>query len=41
MWFALAKSSDSENAKIVVPYESVGLLGAAQTLRAALSESDS
>jgi regulator of protease activity HflC (stomatin/prohibitin superfamily) len=33
---ALAKLSDSYNAKIVVPYESVGLLGAAQTLRSVL-----
>lgn len=29
----LAKFADSENAKIVVPYESAGLLGAAQALR--------
>ncbi|MCU1463982.1 MAG: hflK 1 [Acidimicrobiales bacterium] len=33
---ALAKLSDSYNAKIVVPYESIGLLGAAQTLRSVL-----
>jgi regulator of protease activity HflC (stomatin/prohibitin superfamily) len=33
---ALAKFADSDNAKIVVPYESAGLLGAAQTLRAVL-----
>ena len=32
----LSKFADSDNAKIVVPYESVGLLGAAQTLKAAL-----
>ncbi len=33
---ALAKVADSYNTKIVVPYESVGLLGAAQTLRSVL-----
>src|SRR5438552_3142364 len=33
---ALAKLSDSYNTKVVVPYESVGLLGAAQTLRSVL-----
>jgi hypothetical protein len=32
----LGKVVDSENAKIIVPYESVGLLGAAQTLRSVL-----
>ena len=34
----LGKFADSDNAKIVVPYESVGLLGAAQALRGVLSE---
>jgi len=33
---ALSKFADSDNSKIVVPYESAGLLGAAQTLRAVL-----
>jgi regulator of protease activity HflC (stomatin/prohibitin superfamily) len=33
---ALARFADSENAKIVVPYESAGLLGAAQVLRTVL-----
>jgi regulator of protease activity HflC (stomatin/prohibitin superfamily) len=33
---ALAKFADSDNAKIVVPYESAALLGAAQTLRSVL-----
>ena len=33
---ALAKFADSDNAKIVVPFESVGLLGAAQALRSVL-----
>ena len=32
----LSKFADSDNAKIVVPYESVGLLGAAQTLTSVL-----
>jgi regulator of protease activity HflC (stomatin/prohibitin superfamily) len=32
----LAKFADSDNAKIVVPYESAGLLGAAQALRGVL-----
>ena len=32
----LAKFADSDNAKIVVPYESVGLMGAAQALRSVL-----
>ena len=32
----LGKFADSDNAKIVVPYESAGLLGAAQTLRGVL-----
>jgi regulator of protease activity HflC (stomatin/prohibitin superfamily) len=35
---ALAKFADSDNTKIVVPYESAGLLGAAQALRGVLSE---
>jgi regulator of protease activity HflC (stomatin/prohibitin superfamily) len=34
---ALAKFADSDNAKIVVPFESAGLLGAAQTLRSVLA----
>jgi regulator of protease activity HflC (stomatin/prohibitin superfamily) len=34
---ALAKFADSDNAKIVVPFESVGLLGAAQALRSVLA----
>jgi hypothetical protein len=29
--------ADSDNAKIVVPFESAGLLGAAQTLRSVLA----
>lgn len=33
---ALARFADSDNAKIVVPFESAGLLGAAQTLRSVL-----
>jgi len=33
---ALAKFADSDNAKIVVPFESAGLLGAAQALRSVL-----
>lgn len=33
---ALAKFADSDNAKIVVPFESAGLLGAAQALRGVL-----
>ena len=32
----LAKFADSDNAKIVVPFESVGLMGAAQALRSVL-----
>ena len=32
----LGKFADSDNAKIVVPYESAGLMGAAQALRSAL-----
>ncbi len=32
----LARFADSDNAKVVVPYESAGLLGAAQTLRSVL-----
>jgi regulator of protease activity HflC (stomatin/prohibitin superfamily) len=35
----LSKFADSDNAKIVVPYESAGLLGAAQTLKAVLDAS--
>jgi regulator of protease activity HflC (stomatin/prohibitin superfamily) len=34
---ALAKFADSDNAKIVIPFESAGLLGAAQTLRSVLA----
>jgi regulator of protease activity HflC (stomatin/prohibitin superfamily) len=34
---ALARFADSDNAKIVVPFESAGLLGAAQTLRSVLA----
>jgi hypothetical protein len=34
---ALAMFADSDNAKIVVPFESAGLLGAAQTLRSVLA----
>jgi regulator of protease activity HflC (stomatin/prohibitin superfamily) len=34
---ALAKFAESDNAKIVVPFESAGLLGAAQALRSVLS----
>jgi regulator of protease activity HflC (stomatin/prohibitin superfamily) len=37
----LAKFADSDNAKIVVPYESAGLLGAAQALRGVLDGSAS
>jgi regulator of protease activity HflC (stomatin/prohibitin superfamily) len=33
----LAKFAESDNAKLVVPFESVGLLGAAQALRTALN----
>ena len=32
----LAKFADSDNTTVVVPYESAGLLGAAQTLRTVL-----
>jgi hypothetical protein len=32
----LAKFAESDNAKIVVPYESAGLMGAAEALRGAL-----
>ena len=32
----LAKFADSDNAKIVVPFESAALLGAAQALRSVL-----
>jgi regulator of protease activity HflC (stomatin/prohibitin superfamily) len=35
---ALSKFAESDNAKIVVPYESAALLGAAQTLRSVLSD---
>jgi regulator of protease activity HflC (stomatin/prohibitin superfamily) len=38
---ALAKFADSDNAKIVVPFESAGLLGAAQTLRSVLAAAPS
>jgi regulator of protease activity HflC (stomatin/prohibitin superfamily) len=38
---ALARFADSDNAKIVVPYESAGLLGAAQTLRSVLDAAPS
>jgi regulator of protease activity HflC (stomatin/prohibitin superfamily) len=34
---ALSKFAESDNAKIVVPFESAGLLGAAQTLRRVLA----
>jgi regulator of protease activity HflC (stomatin/prohibitin superfamily) len=34
---ALAKFAESDNAKIVVPFESAGLLGAAQTMRSVLA----
>jgi regulator of protease activity HflC (stomatin/prohibitin superfamily) len=34
---ALGKFAESDNAKIVVPFESAGLLGAAQTLRSVLA----
>jgi regulator of protease activity HflC (stomatin/prohibitin superfamily) len=37
----LGKFADSDNAKIVVPYETAGLLGAAQTLRGVLDGSGS
>jgi regulator of protease activity HflC (stomatin/prohibitin superfamily) len=35
---ALSKFAESDNAKIVVPYESAALLGAAQTLKSVLAE---
>jgi regulator of protease activity HflC (stomatin/prohibitin superfamily) len=35
---ALAKVASSDNAKILVPYESAGLLGAAQALRSVLAD---
>jgi regulator of protease activity HflC (stomatin/prohibitin superfamily) len=38
---ALARFADSDNAKIVVPFESAGLLGAAQVLRAVLDAAPS
>jgi hypothetical protein len=34
---ALAKFAERDNAKIVVPFESAGLLGASQTLRSVLA----
>ncbi len=34
----LSKWADSQNAKLVVPYETAGLMGAAQALRAAMTE---
>ena len=34
---ALSKFADSDNATVVVPYESAALLGAAQTLRSVLA----
>ena len=34
----LAKFADSDNAKVVIPYESAGLMGAAQALRAVLGD---
>ena len=37
----LAKFADSDNAKIVVPYESAALLGAAQTLKSVLANTPS
>jgi regulator of protease activity HflC (stomatin/prohibitin superfamily) len=37
---ALSKFADSDNAKIVVPFESAALLGAAQTLRSVLGAVD-
>jgi hypothetical protein len=33
----LAKFAERDNAKIVVPFESAGLLGASQTLRSVLA----
>jgi regulator of protease activity HflC (stomatin/prohibitin superfamily) len=38
---ALTRFADSDNAKIVVPFESAGLLGAAQVLRAVLDAAPS
>jgi regulator of protease activity HflC (stomatin/prohibitin superfamily) len=38
---ALARFAESDNAKIVVPFESAGLLGAAQVLRAVLDAAPS
>jgi regulator of protease activity HflC (stomatin/prohibitin superfamily) len=38
---ALSKFAESDNAKIVVPYESAALLGAAQTLRTVLGDTSS
>ena len=37
----LAKFAESDNAQIVVPYETAGLLGAAQTLRSVLAQAPS
>ena len=37
----LAKFAESDNAKIVVPFEAAGLLGAAQTLRSVLADAPS
>ena len=34
----LSKFADSDNAKIVVPFESAGLMGAAQALKSVLSD---
>jgi regulator of protease activity HflC (stomatin/prohibitin superfamily) len=38
---ALARFADSDNAKIVVPFESAGLMGAAQALRSVLDAAPS
>ena len=38
---ALSKFADSDNAKIVVPFESAGLMGAAQALRSVLAQAPS
>ncbi len=37
----LAKFAESDNAKIVVPYESAGLMGAAAALRGVLDAANS
>jgi hypothetical protein len=34
----LSKFADSDNAKIVVPFESVGLMGAAEVLKGVLTD---